>query len=96
MVNLDSKRRLKALLKEEEPYKHIGLIDRLKGGRTKIDEYVARITGVKVRVIATTRKWHRIIETVIIEKGRELLDITLEELEMELKKLEEEKKEEKD
>jgi hypothetical protein len=90
MENFDSKRRLKALLKEEEPLKHVGVIDRMEGSRNKIDEYVARITGVEVRVIATTRRWHRIIETVILEEGKELLDTALEELEIELRNLKKE------
>jgi hypothetical protein len=76
--------RIKALLKEEEPQKLIRVIDKLEGSQGVIDRYVARITGVNAKVISTTRMWHRILKKIVIEEGKEVLDMALGELEQEL------------
>ena len=75
---------LKAMLKEEEPQKLMKVIERIEGSYECLDKYVARITDVNIKVITVTRSWHRIIKRIILEEGKEILDIALEELEQEL------------
>src|SRR6266487_3947542 len=75
---------LKAMLKEEEPQKLTKVIERIEGSYECLDKYVARITGVNIKIIIITRCWHRIIKRVILEERKEILDIALEELEQEL------------
>jgi hypothetical protein len=75
---------LKAILKEEEPQKLSRVMDRIDASRDVIDSYVSRITGMSTKVITTIRNWHKIIERIIIEEGREILNLALEELEQEL------------
>ena len=75
---------LKAMLKEEELQKLMKVIERIEESYECLDKYVARITGVNIKVITVTRSWHRIIKRVILEEGKEILDIALEELEQEL------------
>src|SRR5437868_5586862 len=74
----------KAMLKEEEPQKLTKVIERIEGSYECLDKYVARITGVNIKVITVTRSWHRIIKRIILEEGKEILDIALEELEQDL------------
>src|SRR5437773_12115830 len=75
---------LKALLKEEEPQKLTKAIEKIVGSYEQIDVYISRITGVSAKIINTTRNWHKILKRVIIEEGKEVLKIALEELEQEL------------
>jgi hypothetical protein len=75
---------LKAILKEEEPQKLSRVMDRIEASRDIIDSYVSRITGMSIKDITTIRNWHKIIERIIIEEGREILNLALEELEHEL------------
>ena len=75
---------LKAMLKEEEPQKLMKVIERIEGSYECLDRYVSRITSINIKVITVTRSWHRIIKRVILEEGKEILDIALEELEQEL------------
>jgi hypothetical protein len=77
---------IKAVLKEEEPQKLTRVIEKIESGKEKIDEYVARITGVNRKIVTTTRNWYRILERIILDEGREVLELALEELEQELQK----------
>src|SRR5437868_12734586 len=75
---------LKALLKEEEPRKLTKVIENIEESYERIDIYISRITGLSTKIITTTRNWHKILKRVIIEEGKEVLDIALEVLEQEL------------
>src|SRR5437868_9500773 len=75
---------LKAMLKEEELQKLTKVIERIEGSYECLDRYVSRITGINIKVITVTRSWHRIVKRVILEEGKEILDIALGELEQEL------------
>jgi hypothetical protein len=86
--NIETQKRimgLKALLKEEESQKLNSIIDRIESTQEVIDKYVVRITRVEAKVIRVIRNWHRLLKEIIIEEGREVLDLALEELEQELK-----------
>src|ERR1043166_9507277 len=80
---------IKATLREEEPQKLISIIESLEGSREKIDEYVARIIGINIKIITVTRNWRIIIKKIIIEEGKEVLNTALEELEQELTRVKE-------
>ena len=75
---------LKAMLKEKELQKLMKVIERIKVSYECLDKYVSRITGINTKVIIVTRSQHRIIKRVILEEGKEILDIALGELEQEL------------
>jgi hypothetical protein len=81
---LRRKQNIKAILKEEDPQRLGRVIDRIESSQEIIDTYIARITGVKTKIITTTRNWNRIIKKIIIEEGREALELALSELEQEL------------
>jgi hypothetical protein len=83
-VDIEKKLRIKEVLREENPKKFIGLINRLESSQGKVDEYISRIMGIKIQVITTIRNWNRIIKKIIIDEGREVLDAALLELEQEL------------
>ena len=82
---------LKVLLKEEEPRKLTKAIENIEESYERIDIYISRITGVSTKIITTTRNWYKILKKVIIEEGKEVLEIALEELEQELIVKEEQK-----
>ena len=82
---------LKSLLKEENPQKLTKIIERLEESEGKIDAYVARITGINIKIITTTRSWHKILKKIVIEEGKEVLEIALKELEQELRIAEEQR-----
>src|SRR5438105_14407032 len=81
----------KALLKEEEPQKLMKAIENIEESYERIDIYISRITGVSTKIITMTRNWHKILKRVIIEEGKEVLEIALEELEQEVIVKEEQK-----
>ena len=87
----EKKNSLKTLLKEEEPQKLVGKIDKTKGSHKQIDEYITRITGIETKVIETARAWQKILKEIIIEEGREVLEMALTELEQELQLASEQK-----
>ena len=80
----EKKNRLKLMLKEEEPMKLARIIDKEGGSQKQIDEYIARITGIEIKVIETARVWHKVLKEIIIEEGKEILEAALTELEYEL------------
>ena len=66
-------------------------IENIEESYERIDIYISRITGVSTKIITMTRNWHKILKRVIIEEGKEVLEIALEELEQELIVKEEQK-----
>src|SRR5437868_5929790 len=82
---------LKSILKEENPQKLTKIIERLEESEGKIDTYVARITGINIKTIITTRSWYKILKKIVIEEGKEVLETALKELEQELRIAEEQR-----
>ena len=80
----ERKDRIKSLLKEEFPQKLIGKINRIGESQGKIDSYISRITEIEIKIISTARAQYKILKEIIIEEGKAILDIVLEELEQEL------------
>ena len=72
------------MLKKKELQKLIKVIKRVEESYKYLNKYVSRITGINTKVITVTRSWYRIIKRVILEEGKEILDIALRELEQEL------------
>jgi hypothetical protein len=74
------KDQIKDLLKQKEKKKIVEYIDQLETGRSLIDEYVAKVTGIDIKSITSARNWHKILKKIIVEEGKDILNQALEEI----------------